>query len=71
MSEQAFAILLAVTFTFGCAAIHALKQQAQAVTAVLSIVVLCLGAIVVLVSLAQKTEPSRRTERHSIAWSAQ
>ena len=70
MTEQAFAILLASAFTFGCAAIQALKQHAQAVTAVLSIVVLCLGPFVLLVSLAQNGEPSPRTEQPPIARSA-
>lgn len=66
MSEQAFAILLASAFTFGCAVIQLLEQHARAVTAVLSIVVLCLGPFVGLVSLAQKAETSPRAKQSSI-----
>lgn len=70
MTEQALAILLASAFTFGCAAIQALKQHAQPVTAVLSIVVICLGSVVGLVALAQKAEPGPRAERTLIARSS-
>ena len=69
MTEQAFAILLASAFTFGCAAIQALKQHAQPVTAILSIVVICLGSFVGLVSLAQKAELSPRAERPPVTQS--
>ena len=67
MTEYAFAILLTTTFTFGCAVIQALEEHAQPVTAVLSIVALCLGSFVGLVSLAQKAEPGPRAERPPIA----
>ena len=69
MSEHAFAVLLASTFTFGCAAIHMLEQHARALTAVLSIVVLCLGPFVGLVSPAQKAKPSPLADLPPIAWS--
>ena len=67
MTEQAFAILLASTFTLGCVVIQVLKKHAHAVTGVLSIVALCLGSFVGLVSLAQKAEPDARAERSPIA----
>ena len=67
MTEQVFAILLASAFTFGCVAIQALKQHAQPVTAILSIIAICLGSFVGLVSLAQKGQPGPRTEHTSIA----
>ena len=67
MTEQVFAVLLASAFTLGCVAIQALKQHAQPVTAVLSIVVICLGSFVGLVSLVQKAEPGSRAEQPPIA----
>ena len=71
MTEQAFALLLASAFTFGCAAIHTLERHARAVTAVLSIVVLCLAPFVGLVALAQKAKPSAASGRTPIAWNPQ
>ena len=63
MTEQAFAILLASAFTFGCAMIQIAERHAQAVTAVLLLVLLSLGPFVGLVALAQKAEPSVQVEQ--------
>jgi hypothetical protein len=68
LSDHAFAVLLASTFTFGCAAIHALEQHARAMTAVLSILVLCLGPFVGLVSMVQKATPGPLAEQSPVAW---
>ena len=42
MTSQAFAILLAGSFTFGCAAIYAWREHAAALTSPLAAAVLCL-----------------------------
>ena len=42
MHEQAFAILLAGSFTFGCAAIHVWREHASALVSPLAAAVLCL-----------------------------
>ena len=52
MSGQAFAILLAGSFTFGCAAIHAWREHAAALTPPLAAALVCLTVLVGLVSLA-------------------
>ena len=67
MTEQAFAILLASAFTFGCALIQRAGRHAQAVTAILLLVVLSLGPFVGLVALAQRGEPSVRPEHPAAA----
>ncbi|MCJ2103168.1 hypothetical protein [Methylobacterium sp. E-046] len=63
MNEQAFAILLASAFTVGCAMIQIAGRHAQAVTAFLLLIVLCLGPFVGLVALAQQAEPSVQAEQ--------
>lgn len=42
MNAQAFAILLAGSFTFGCAAIHVWREHASALTAPLAAALVCL-----------------------------
>lgn len=42
MSGQALAILLAGSFTFGCAAIHAWREHAPALTPPLAAALVCL-----------------------------
>lgn len=71
MDEQTLAILLASAFTFGWAAIQTLERHARAMTAILSVIVLCLGPFVGLVALAQKAKPSARHEHLPIAWNPQ
>lgn len=42
MTEQAFAILLASAFTFGCVAIYEMRNHAWEVTGILFRIALCL-----------------------------
>lgn len=53
MTDQAFAILLASAFTFGCAAIHKYREQAQHLTPVLLGITTGLALLSVMVALAQ------------------
>jgi hypothetical protein len=43
MSEQAFAVLLAAAFTFGCAAIYEMPGYARETTGILFRIALCPG----------------------------
>ena len=52
MTAQAFAILLASAFTFGCAAIFEMRNYARDVTGILFRGGLCLGPFVALVAIA-------------------
>jgi hypothetical protein len=54
MTEQAFAILLASAFTFGCAAIYEMRDYAREVAGILFRVALCLGPFVALVAIAHQ-----------------
>ncbi len=59
MTQQAFAILLASAFTFGCAAIYELRDYAREVAGILFRVALCLGPFVALVAIAHQGEVGR------------
>ncbi|MCJ2060678.1 hypothetical protein MKL09_29680 [Methylobacterium sp. J-048] len=63
MTEQVLAVLMASAFTFGCALIQIARRHAQALTAILLLVVLSLGPFVGLVALVQKAEPSIQAEK--------
>jgi hypothetical protein len=58
MGEQAFAILLASAFTFGCAAIYEMRSYARETTGILFRIALCLGPFVALVAIAHQAEGS-------------
>ena len=59
MSEQAFAILLASSFTFGCAAIHLWREHAVDLALVLATTLLCLIALTIFVALVKNVETGR------------
>ena len=58
MSEQAFAILMASAFTFGCAAIYEMRSYAREMAGTLFRIALCLGPFVALLVVAQQEEGS-------------
>ena len=55
MTEDAFAILLPAAFTFGCAAIHALREHPKELTGALALVVIVLGSFALVVAVIQTT----------------
>jgi signal recognition particle GTPase len=67
VTEQAFAILLAAAFTFGCAAIYEMRNYAREVTGILFRVALCLGPFVALVAIAHQEEGGREKAARPIA----
>jgi hypothetical protein len=62
MSEQAFAILMASAFTFGCAAIYEMRSYAREMAGILFRIALCLGPFVALLVVAQQGEGSGHGE---------
>src|ERR1700709_2150679 len=59
MSEQAFAILLASSFTFGCASLHLWREHAVDLALVLATPLLCLIALTIFVALVKNVETGR------------
>ena len=53
MSGSAFAILLAASFTFGCAAIHEWREYARDLTPCLSAALVCLTVLTGSVALVR------------------
>ncbi|MET0531074.1 MAG: hypothetical protein ABW003_22510 [Microvirga sp.] len=53
MTEQAFAVLLASAFTFGCAAIYQLREHARHLTPILASVTTGLALLAGMMALAQ------------------
>lgn len=51
MSEQAFAILVAGSFTFGCAAIYEMRSHAREMSGVVLRVALCLAPVIALLAV--------------------
>jgi hypothetical protein len=56
MIEQAFAILLASAFTFGCAAIYKMRVYTREMTGILFRVALCLAPFLALLAVTQQRE---------------
>ena len=56
MTDGAFAILLALAFTFGCAAIHALREQPKELTGALALVMIVVASFALLVAVIQAPE---------------
>lgn len=59
MTEQAFAVLLAAAFTFGCAAIYQLREHARHLTPILASVTTGLALLAGMMALAQNGATSR------------
>ena len=53
MTEQAFALLLASAFTFGCAAIHEWRERARHLTPILVSITTCLALLTGMIALAE------------------
>ncbi|GJE14454.1 hypothetical protein FOHLNKBM_5529 [Methylobacterium longum] len=64
MTQQAFAILLASAFTFGCAAIYEMRGYAREMIGILFRVALCVGPFVALLAV---TLQEGRGDRGKIA----
>ena len=53
MTEQAFAVLIAAAFTFGCAALHEWREHARHLTPILASITTGLALLAGMIALAQ------------------